>query len=104
MKGSIFMFIVCNDGRTAVNSNMIECMFVRQDRHGSYCVCLTTNGMRDNEFFVVSRRYINEEEATKALHKTVATVGDILVITQRVDKDEFIFNPTMKQIEDFFNS
>lgn len=97
------MFIICNEGRTAVNSNMIECIFVRQDRHGSYCVCLTTNGMRDNEFVVVSRRYTSEEEATKVLHKTVATVGDILVITQSVDKDEFIFNPTMKQIEDFFN-
>ena len=98
------MFIVCNDGRTAINSNMIERVFVRQDRHGSYCVCLTTNGMMDNEFVVVSRGYTSEEEATKVLHKTVATVADILFINQSTNKDEFIFNPIMKQIENFFNS
>lgn len=98
------MFIICNEGRTAINSKTIDCMFVRY-YYGRYCVCATVSGSAEEDYFTISKPYDNEHEAIRALHKTLEIIGEnSILINQDVEKDEFIFNPSMKQIEDFFNS
>ena len=101
------MFIICNEGRTAINSKAIDCVFVRY-YYGRYCVCVTTCGSAEGDYFTISKPYDNEDEATRALHKTLEIIGENSILINHdvdvdVDGDEFIFNPTMKQIENFFN-
>ena len=100
------MFIICSEGRTTINSKTIGCMFVRY-YCGSYCVCATVIGSAGEDYFTISKPYDNENEAIRALHKTLEIIGENSILINHdvdVDGDEFIFNPTMKQIENFFNS
>ena len=98
------MFIICNEGRTAINSKTIDCVFVRY-YYERYCVCATVSGSAEEEYFTISKPYDDEDEAIRALHKTLEIIGEnSILINQDVEEDEFIFNPTMKQIENFFNS
>lgn len=96
------MFIICNEGRTAINSKTIDCVFVRC-YYGRYYVCATVGGSAEGDCITISKPYEKEDEAIGVLYRILEIVEeDAVVINEDVDKDEFIFNPTMKQIEDFF--
>lgn len=98
------MFIICNEGRTAINSKAIDCVFVRY-YYGRYYVCVAVVPSAEEDYFTISKPYEKEDEAIRALHKTLEIIGEnSILINQDVEEDGFIFNPTMKQIENFFNS
>lgn len=69
------MFIICNEGKTAINSKTIDCVFVRYYL-GSFWICATTLGIKDEGYYTLSSAYETEDEAVRALHKTLEVIGE----------------------------